>query len=160
MNICLASSVLEIAEEDALALHKFIDNESELYTGKFDNNVSYALDCFEFSVDKTRKYPKAHNISIIEITPKVGEWEATDVIFLNNESSQKINISDKIEGEIFENTICGALTSVFPKALYKGLQVEKGDKVREFTDVFAYYEHGSFLIEAKDLYSNKCFHQF
>ena len=56
-----------------------------------------------------------------------------------------------MEGATFENTIWGALESVFPNTLYKSPRIQHGEKTREFTDVFAYHEYGSFIIKAKDL---------
>lgn len=151
MDICLASSSIEITEKDSSALLELIGNESLLYTGEFNDNVSLAIDCFVSSIDKTRTYPNAHNIPIVEIVPKVSKWETNDIYFINNDSSYGINIANKTEGETFENTIWGSLESVFPTTLYKSPQVQYGNKKREFTDVFAFYEYGSFLIEAKDL---------
>lgn len=151
MDICLASSTIEITDEEATSVLELIDNEKTLYNGKFSDDVSFAVDCFVYSIDKTKSFFNAHDIPIIEITPKVGEWKTNNIYFINNDSSFGINIANKIEGETFENTIWGSLESVFPTTLYKSPQVQHGDQKREFTDVFAYYEYGSFLIEAKDL---------
>lgn len=151
MDICLACSSVEITEEDSSAVLKLLENKDLLYSGDFNSDVSIAIDCFVSSIDKTKTYPNSHEIPIIEIAPKVGRWKTIDVYFINNSSYHGINISSENEGEIFENTIWGALESVFPLTLYKSPQVQHGDKKREFTDVFAYYEYGSFLIEAKDL---------
>lgn len=151
MDICLASSNIEITDEEATSVLKFIGNEKTLYDGKFDDDVSFAVDCFVHSIDKTKSFFNAHDISIIEITPKVGEWKTNYIFFVNNDSSFGINIANKTEGETFENTIWGSLESVFPTTLFKSPQVQHGDQKREFTDVFAYHEYGCFLIEAKDL---------
>ena len=151
MDICLASSSLEIAQNDTAALCEFIGNESELYVGKFDEKSSHILDCFDFSTNKEQKHPDAYEIPIMSITPKAYEWKTVDLFLYGSQSFEKINISDKIEGKNFENIICGSLDPVFPTTLYKNPKVKKGNNIREFTDVFAYYEYGSFLIEAKDL---------
>lgn len=151
MDICLASSLIDISEEDSSALLELIGNENSLYVGNFNDDVSLAIDCFVSSVDKTWAYPNAYEIPIIEIVPEVGEWKTNDIYFINNDSYYGINIANKTEGETFENTIWGSLESVFPTTLYKNPQMQHGDKKREFTDVFAFHEYGSFLIEAKDL---------
>ncbi len=151
MNICLASSSVEIAEEDSLAVLKLLGDKDSLYCGDFNADVSLAIDCFDSSVDKTKTYPNSREIPVVEITPKVAAWKAMNVFFVNNSSYYGINISSEEEGETFENTIWGSLESVFPTTLYKSPQMRHGDKMREFTDVFAYHEYGSFLIEAKDL---------
>lgn len=151
MDICIASSSINISEKDSATLFELTENENSLYVGDFNADVSLALDCFVSSVDKTQTYPNTHEIPIVEIVPKIGEWKTNDIYFYNNDSYYKINIANKTEGETFENTIWGSLESVFPTTLYKSPQVQHGDKTREFTDVFAFYEYGSFLIEAKDL---------
>ena len=150
-DICVASSTVEISEEDSSALLELMGNEDSLYTGKFNDDVSFAVDCFDTSIDKTRTFPNAYEIPIIEITPKIGKWETYDVYFVNNDSHGGINIAAKTEGENFENIIRASLDHVFPSTLYKNPQIQHGDTRREFTDIFAYYEYRSFLIEAKDL---------
>ena len=151
MDICLASSSVDITEEDSSAVLKLLESKDSLYTGGFNPDVSLAIDCFDYSIDKTKTYPNSYEIPVVEIAPKVGAWETTNVFFINNRSYHGINISSEEEGATFENTIWGSLESVFPTTLYKSPQVQHGDKKREFTDVFAYHEYGSFLIEAKDL---------
>lgn len=151
MDICLASSSIEITEADSLAVLKLLEHKDHLYSGEFNPDVSLAIDCFVSSVDRTRTYPNAYEIPIVEIEPNVENWKTVDVYFVNNDSFYGVNISSTGEGETFENTIWGSLESVFPTTLYKSPQVQHSDKKREFTDVFAYYEYGSFLIEAKDL---------
>lgn len=152
MDVCVASSTVNISDKDSLNLYELMgDNISLLYTGDFDDAVSHAIDCFDFSVDKTKTYTNAHKIPIVEIAPKISEWKTNEIYFINKDSYHEINISSVAEGEIFENTIWGSLESVFPTSLYKSPQVQRGDNKREFTDVFAFHEYGSFLIEAKDL---------
>ena len=151
MDICLASSSIVISEADSLTLLELIGNENSLYVGDYNEDVSLAVDCFVSSFDKTKTYPNACEIPIIEIYPEVGEWETNDICFINNDSYYTIDIANKTEGETFENTIWGSLESVFPTTLHKRPQIQHGDNKREFTDVFAFYEYGSFLIEAKDL---------
>lgn len=151
MDICLASSFIEITEEDSLTVLKLLQDDTALYVGEFNDDVSFAIDCFDYSMDHTRNIPNAYEIPIIKVVPRISEWKTANIYFLNNDSAYSINIANRTEGETFENTIWGALESVFPTTLYKSPQVRHGEKKREFTDVFAFYEYGSFLIEAKDL---------
>ncbi len=151
MDICLASSIVKIGRNDASNFGKFIENKQELYVGVFDAEESHALDCFNYTVDNTKKFPCVCQIPVIVITPNVSEWTANDIYFVGNESYQKINIFNKDEGGNFEGTIWSSLESIFPTTIYQSPQVQKGNNLREFTDVFAHYEYGSFLIEAKDL---------
>lgn len=105
MDMCLASSSIDISQADLLTLLELIGDENSLYVGDFNEDVSLAVDCFVSSVDKTKTYPNAFEIPIIEIVPEVGEWETNDIYFINNDSYYSINIANKTEGETFENTI-------------------------------------------------------
>lgn len=152
MDICMAFSIINITEEDSIKLFELTGSDSSLlYAGDFNDIVSNAIDSFVFSVNNTKKYPNACKIPIVEITPKICEWKTNNIYFISDDSSYEINLSSKTEGENFERTIWGSLESVFSTSLYKSPQIQLGDKKREFTDVFAFYEGGSFLIEAKDL---------
>ena len=151
MDICIGSSLIEIKKSDVSDILNFVGDEKMLYVGIFDEKASYVLDCFGFSVGEVLRYPNACEIPIIQITPNIGKWKTNDVYFIGNGHSQKINLANKDEGGTFENTIWASLESVFPTGLYQSPKVKKGNNFREFTDVFAYYEYGSFMIEAKDL---------
>ena len=151
MDICMASTKLFISDEDSLKLLEFIGDTESLYTGSTNDSVSFAVDCFIHSIDKTKKFSNAHEIAIIEIIPEISEWKTFNIYYLSSESANRINITEKKEGANFESTIWSRLTSVFPERLYKNPHVQNGNKRREFTDVFAHYKYGSFLIETKDL---------
>ena len=151
MDICMASTKLFISDEDSLKLLEFIGDTESLYTGSTNDSVSFAVDCFIHSIDKTKKFSNAHEIAIIEIIPEISEWKTINIYYLSSESANKINITEEKEGANFESTIWSCLTSVFPERLYKNPHVQNGNKRREFTDVFAHYKYGSFLIETKDL---------
>ncbi|MBS7175013.1 MAG: hypothetical protein KH056_02385 [Clostridiales bacterium] len=151
MDICVASSSVEITEEISAQLSLFIGNENQLYVGKFNDEVSHAVDCFVHSIDKMQQYQNAHAIPTLEVCVKIDTWKTNSIYFINNDSYNEINIASNLEGANFENTIWGSLESVFPKTLYKSPTVKNGEKVRKFIDVFAFHQYGSFLIEAKDL---------
>lgn len=151
MDICLASSAVEISDEESTQLSLFIGDENQLYVGDFNDEISHAVDCFVHSIDGTQKYQNAHKIPTLEVRVTVDSWKTNSIYFINNSTYSEINIANKLEGANFENTIWGSLESVFPTTLYKSPTVQNGEKRREFTDVFAFHKYGSFLIEAKDL---------
>lgn len=150
MDICVASSIIQLNLNDSEKILSFIKSE-KLYSGNFDSLASAVLDCFEYTLDKALPYQNVHEMDIVEIAPDIGEWETNKIYFLNQAIAQKTDIAEKDEGGIFERTIWGSLESVFPTTLYKSPKVKIGEKTRELTDVYAYYEYGSFLIECKDL---------
>lgn len=82
---------------------------------------------------------------------QIEKWVAVNNHFLGAIESFSVNIEDANEGEMLERVIWASLESAFPTTLHKSPEVQIGKKRRELTDVFSTYEHGSFLIEAKDL---------
>jgi hypothetical protein len=151
MDVCLAWTNLEINETDASTAAELINHPPELYVGQFSPECSHTLDCFCISNDPSQTYPNATQIPLTTVKTSLEQWHVIDVSFVGIRGSHTITINDKNEGEIFERAIWASLESVFPLTLHKGSQVQIGEKLREFTDVLAYYEYGSFLIEAKDL---------
>ncbi len=151
MDICLAWSNIIINSNEAGRALELIGGVKALYTGKFDENCSHALDCFCHSTDKTQNFSNALDIPFIEIKLSIEHWQSNSTYFYSVRESHAVTISDKNEGEIFERAIWASLESVFPLTLHKSPEVQIGDNKRELTDILAFHQYGSFLIEAKDL---------
>lgn len=151
MDVCLAWTNASLSQEGASRILNFLGEESQLYVGPFTEEASHSLDCFCFSVDNTSTYPGAQNIPTAEIPATFEPWRITNASFVGVNGVYTITINDKDEGEMFERAIWASLESVFPLTLYKSPRVKSGVKTRELTDVFSFYDYGSFLIEAKDL---------
>lgn len=151
MDMCLAWTNLTLREDDAVNVSRLLNMESALYTGFFTTSCSRALDCFGLSIDPAADYPGAQPIPIAELSVELEPWCANNVSVVSVRGYHTITINDRNEGEMFERAIWASLEHVFPLTLYKSPQVTIGDKTREFTDVLAFHEYGSFLIEAKDL---------
>ncbi|GAB6069941.1 hypothetical protein JCM30760_10380 [Thiomicrorhabdus hydrogeniphila] len=148
MDICLAWSNIAIGSEEVL---NFIGDIENLYVGDFDEHCSHVLDCFCYSTDNTQTYSNALEIPFINIKLSIEPWRSNNNHFYSVRESHAVLISDRDEGEVFERAIWASLESVFPLTLYKSPEVKIGDKTRELTDVLAFHQYGSFLIEAKDL---------
>ncbi|MER0202866.1 MAG: hypothetical protein DU480_03210 [Nitrosomonas sp.] len=151
MDVCLAWTNLEISDTDALHAAELIKQKPDLYIGEFSSECSHALDCFCFSSDPSQTNPNAVQIPLVTVVTSLEPWRVNKISFVGIRGHHTITIDDQNEGEIFERVIWASLESVFPLTLHKGAQVRIGKKLREFTDVLAYHEYGSFLIEAKDL---------
>lgn len=151
MDVCLAWTTLEIAAADAARVAEICESPTALYVGPFTPECSQALDCFCFSVDPTNPQPGATLIPVVTMQVTLEHWRISSVTFIGLSDHQTIALGDQNEGEMFERAVWASLESVFPLTLYKGAQVKIGDKTRELTDVLAFHEYGSFLIEAKDL---------
>jgi len=148
MDVCLAWTNLAICETDASQVAALIEQKPDIYVGDFSSECSHALDCFCYSSDPTHTYANAVQIPLVTVDASLEPWRANNVSFVGIRGYHTITIDDQNEGEIFERAIWASLESVFPLTLHKGPQVKIGEKLREFTDVLAYHEYGSFLIEA------------
>jgi len=151
MDICLAWTNLELTETDTSKISELVQQSEALYVGPFTPECSHVLDCFCHSADPTQTYEGASSIPIVDVNVSLEPWRSNHVSFIGVHDHHRITINDKNEGEMFERAIWASLESVFPLTLYKCPQVKIGAKTRELIDVFAFHEHGSFLIEAKDL---------
>lgn len=151
MDVCIAWTTLSFGEAEARQAQELLGDRSALYSGPYTPEYSHALDCFCQSTDATDKYPNAVAIPIAVLTVSMEPWQITRVSFIGLRESHTVILDDSNEGEMFERAIWACLESVFPVTLYKSPQVADGAGKRELTDVLAFHEYGSFLIEAKDL---------
>lgn len=151
MDVCVAWANATLAQVDASKASTFIGKASALYVGPFTAATSHALDCFECSVDSIQNYPNASKIPVQQLSVSIDSWRTITSYFYSERNVESVAISDLDEGRSFEKTIWATLSSVFPDSLFENPKILNGEKIREFTDVFAFYQYGSFLIEAKDL---------
>lgn len=151
MDVCVAWANATLPELDAAKVSTFIGDPSKLYVGQFTEETSHTLDCFEFSVNSTIGHSNVSKIPIKELQVSVGFWNIITSYFYGENSFEPVMIDRFEEGKSFERTIWAALSPVFPDSLFKNSKILNGEKMREFTDIFAFYPYGSFLIEAKDL---------
>lgn len=151
MDVCIAWTNLSLTENESTQALKLFGNARDIYIGPFTKDCSYSLDCFCYSVDKTQTYTGAKLIQIVDISTKLESWRINHVSFIGSRGYHTITLDDQNEGEMFERAVWASLESVFPFTHYKNPQVKIGQKIRELTDVLAYYEFGNFLIETKDL---------
>jgi hypothetical protein len=151
MDVCIAWTNLGLTEDESTQSLSILGNTEDLYVGPFTPDCSHSLDCFCYSVDNTHTYPGAKVIPVVDISTTLESWRINHVSFIGFRGYHTITLDDQNEGEMFERAVWASLESVFPLTLYKSPQVKIGQKTRELTDVLAFYEFGSFLIEAKDL---------
>jgi hypothetical protein len=129
----------------------FLTSHGDFYCGDFTPDTSSALDSFCVTIDPTQEIPGAKTIESIEIPIAHEPWTSNSISFIGMNDLQTIVLEDRDEGAVLERIVWASLESVFPLTLHKSPSVTIGAKTRELTDVLAFYEYGSFLIEAKDL---------
>ncbi|WP_295623205.1 hypothetical protein [uncultured Nitrosomonas sp.] len=150
LDVNVAWSNVMLAEADAQKIREFLSS-SNFYIGPFNKAASYALDCFCYSTDRTQGANGVALIDFTEVPVTFEKWHANHISFIGVNDKQTVKINDPNEGVVLERATWASLESVFPLTLHMSPQIKVGEKDRELTDVLAFHEYGSFLIEAKDL---------
>ncbi|KAA5847198.1 NERD domain-containing protein [Pseudomonas chlororaphis] len=151
LDVCVAWSYGNLNEHDSIRVLSFLTSYGEFYCGDFTPDASSVLDSFCFTIDPTQDVQGAKKIESIEIPFAHESWVSNSVSFIGVNDHQTVVLDDRDEGAVLERIVWASLESVFPLTLHKSPNITIGAKTRELTDVFAFYEHGCFLIEAKDL---------
>lgn len=150
MDVCMAWSDGYISTQSQESLVPLVSNPKSFYTGKPTDATTKVLDSFCNQIDPD--IPGAGiPINLLEVPITHGSWVLNQVSFVGFRESHTITLDDPDEGSAFEKATWASFESVFPLTLYRSPQVVSGSKARELTDVLTSYEHGAFLIEAKDL---------
>lgn len=147
-DVLLAETTAALSgTEAALAL---LGCENDWYAGPYPPAAEPVLDIF-CSIRDDSQPTLSQTLSTTAVTVQCGSWHTMEHHVYGANTYKSIHIGDRNEGEVLEKTAWAALTSVFPGTLYHSPQILAKGKPRELTDVFAFYSHGSFLIEAKAL---------
>ncbi|GGY05589.1 hypothetical protein GJV26_18290 [Massilia dura] len=151
MDVCVAWSDSMIANDEKAMLIDFLSIPEGFYSGKYPEAAPNFLDAVCEATNLQKRITSTEDFLAIETTVAHGPWASNMVSFPGIRDTQSIVIDDLNEGGVFESAIWASLESVFPFNLHRSPQVTIGKKQRELVDVTAFYEHGSFFIEAKDL---------
>ena len=151
MDRCVAWTDISFSKQSAQDAFKLIGEVSSLYHGSSPDIADKALDCFGYSQNPMQKHSGAVEIPCAEIVPQMSAWSTAAHYFYHASLSQPLLFNNPNEGSLLESTVWTSLSSVFPDSLFQNPSIVNGQKKREFTDVFAVYPYGSFLIETKSL---------
>ncbi len=151
VDTCVAWSDSNITSEDSAVLCDFLAADQEFYAGDFTTEASRFLDEFCALTDQQKRITGTARFRAQETTVAHGPWTSNTVWFAGIQDSQRIILGDIDEGGVLESAVWASLESAFPYSLHRSPQVTVGKKQRELVDVAAFYEYGSFFIEAKDL---------
>lgn len=151
MDVCVAWANLSLTEQCAQDVSTFIGQFEQLYVGDFSKEANHSLDCFCYTSDSTQALNNAEKIPLLEIHPTYDTWISNHISFIGEHEHHTLQLTHTNEGEMLERAIWGSLESAFSKNLYKAPQIRGGAKLRELSDILAWHEFGTFLIEAKDL---------
>jgi hypothetical protein len=148
---CSATAELKIAKEDRISNLHFINDMSKFYIGDFTESLNLSLDSFVYSIDSSLKTANSYKIDVRNIPCEIKNWKIINKSFIGFSDVQKVNISDKNEGGVFEKQIWFSIESIFSSDAYLNPIVHQDTKSRELTDILAFYKYGIFLIETKAL---------
>jgi len=156
IDICIAKSFFILNKKDNEIIKNFINTDKQYYISYELNNseAELSLNNFQYSICKSINIPNAYNIDIIKIDVFLKDIMVMDSTYIGFNDNAKIIINTGNEGELLENIAWAPLQSVFNNNIYKNPQVYIKNKLRELTDILAYYQNGIFLIETKSLSLN------
>lgn len=152
MDISVAHSSLTII--DNKKLNEFLKKDEKYYFGKEPSNIEKIFDSFQISLDESCTIENTSKIPILKIDTSIKKWNSSNIHFVGFNESHEVSIFTDNEGEDFERKLWFTLDTPFGDNLYKSAYFEKGGNQKELTDILAFYEHGVFLIEAKNLAIN------
>lgn len=150
LNVCVARAKLSFELKDQMKIYNMLGDISELYVGDFSDKITKSLDSFEFSLQMDRPVENVYEIDTYIIPVFLTDWEIVRNVFLGTDTNQ-ITIDEKNEGQILEKQIQVVLEGLFRNKIYRNPQIKSKNNFREFTDIFACYENGIFLVETKAL---------
>lgn len=130
---------------------EFLNDVTLLYIGDFDDSAAASLNCFDYSLDKSRTFSDVYEIDVLRIDGLFNNWNASNLHFAGLNEVNHLTIDDEDEGGLLEKQAWASLESVFYFDLHKNPILKKGNKSRELTDIIAYHSLGIFLIESKCL---------
>ena len=152
LNVCVATAKLCFSLADQIKIINLLGSLSNLYVGDFDEDTAQSLNCFDYSLGIENNLKIVYKIDTEVITGTISEWHVMNNTFVGVSHVQKdISIDAKDEGGILEQQVHAVLDSLFLKKVFRNPQFYTKSKLREFTDIFAHYHNGVFLIETKAL---------
>lgn len=152
LNACVVTAEVTFTIKDQLKVLNLLGNTDNLYVGDFTQKISDSLNCFEYSVNPTKRYEsEIYSVTTVFIEPVFRNWAPFTNTFIGTKAVNTFLIDDADEGTMLEKQIFTVLDHLFKDKLYKSPQVIKGLNKRELTDVLGLSAHGDFLIETKAL---------
>ena len=155
-DFCVAKSIITLNFDEKEKLKDFINNDNLYHTDNEINSIEaeLSLNNFQYSIDNKIKIPNVYIIDTLIINIIFSEIMIMNSVFIGYNENASVIINNNNEGELLENTVWAPLQSVFDINIYKNPQICKNGNYRELTDILAFYQYGTFLIETKSLSLN------
>jgi len=151
LDACFVCTRISFGPDVRKGVLNFIGEVEELFSSELDESASSSLDSFEYTLNKERIIQGTREIGIYIAEGQFSEFKIMQNYFLGSREHFKLEINNIDDGELLERIVWAALEPVFSSTLYKNPQIKAGKIFRELTDIFAFYEFGTFMIESKSL---------
>jgi hypothetical protein len=153
LDICIIKSFIILDQKDKEGIINFIETKKKYYIDYNINSIEaeLSLNNFQYTVDDKIKISNAYKINLLKIDISLKDIIIMNSVFIGYNENNKITINTDNEGKLLENIAWAPLQSVFGENIYKNPQVNFKKKLRELTDILAYYQNRIFLIETKSL---------
>ncbi len=122
LSHCVSSGRLSIPLKKKKKISNFISKQSHIYSGNFSDEIKYALDCFDstlnlpFIKDEGKEYPSTPSVCCdIHLTNFIN----SEIYSYSIHESDGFSITQKDEGKGFEQSGWQALESIFLGNIYK-----------------------------------------
>lgn len=145
---CVAWTKSQFAEEGISEISRLIDSPETLYTGKFNENTLFSMNCLNFTLDPSQRIEGSKAIEIIDMEIDLKQFETWEINSYGVFESHKFEITAD-EGDGFEQRIWTAFESIFLFGVYRSPQFQKGEKELELTDILGLSDDNLILVEAK-----------
>lgn len=159
LDICVASVVVKLDKSEGDSIIELLGNLDILYVGEFDAKAKASLDNLDYTLDKSRPFKHAKELSVTYITPQFLNWKTINHHFYGTNELYNFNIEGLDDGNLLETQVWASLDYLFGQGLYASPYILKGGMKKELIDVFSFYDKGIFLIEAKALGFNRMVHE-
>jgi len=151
LDTCFMHGFVSINEIDRSKVLKLLGRICDLYTGDLDIDANYSLDCFEYSLDNSRKINQPRQIETVKCIVSFSQLTIMNNQFIGFNEDNQIIIDDFDEGGNFEKQVWITLDNIFKFNLHKNPEFVLNNKKRELTDILAFYDNGIFIIETKSM---------
>tara|TARA_A100000171_G_scaffold36127_1_gene34793 strand:- start:1423 stop:2628 length:1206 start_codon:yes stop_codon:yes gene_type:complete len=151
LGICVALGNANLNQSMADRALKLVGDPLNLYIGDFSEEVMNSLDCFDFTVDKTRASKNVYEIEIISVDCIFNNWSDMIRDFIGLNTQEEFSIKDINEGSTLESQVWFSIEDLFHFNIHLNPQFSTKDGSKELTDILAFYELGIFIFETKCL---------
>jgi hypothetical protein len=146
---CVAWCDVSFEKEKAANLLKLLDHQNGFFSGPFDSDFSYALDCHDLSLELPVKNEKAEKVPTFSISMHLTDFNRIKLHTVGDNEAHEFGINDDNEGFGLEQSAWHILQWKFKEQIFRSPSFSDGRVWKELTDILGISDYGVFLIETK-----------